>query len=225
MRVAGLPLRGHGDRPLYTFCRWLVLAVFAGLYRCRAEGTEHLPATGPALVAVNHKAEFDPMVVGIVFDRPFAYMAKRELFKVPVLGRLISALGAFPIDRGAGDRAALQTALDLLADGHVLLMFPEGTRQPDDEIHEFLPGVALLALRSGAPVVPVAVHGTEPHTPQRSPRVAGAARQGGAAGRSLRHRGQGQRGLPRGRAPDARRRDPPVRRAAPRAPWMTGTTH
>jgi len=160
VRVAGLPLRGRGDRPLYTFCRWIVLAIFAGLYRCRAEGTEHLPATGPALIAVNHKADFDPVVVGMVFDRPFAYMAKRELFKVPVLGRLISALGAFPIDRGAGDRAALQTALGLLADGHVLLMFPEGTRQPDDEIHEFLPGVALLALRSGAPVVPVAVHGT-----------------------------------------------------------------
>jgi 1-acyl-sn-glycerol-3-phosphate acyltransferase len=160
MRVAGLPLRGRGDRPLYTFCRWIVLAIFAGLYRCRAEGTQHLPETGPALIAVNHKADFDPVVVGMVFDRPFAYMAKRELFEVPVLGRLISALGAFPIDRGAGDRAALETALKLLADGHVLLMFPEGTRQPDDEIHDFLPGVALLALRSGAPVVPVAVHGT-----------------------------------------------------------------
>lgn len=160
MRVAGLPLRGRGDSALYTFCRWIVLAVFAGLYRCRAEGMEHLPATGPALLAVNHKADFDPVVVGMVFDRPLAFMAKRELFEVPVLGRLISTLGAFPIDRGAGDRAALQTALDLLADGQVLLMFPEGTRQPDDEIHEFLPGVALLALRSGAPVLPVAVHGT-----------------------------------------------------------------
>ncbi len=160
MRVVGLPLRGRGDRRLYTFCRWIVLALVAGLYRCRAEGAEHLPETGPAIIVVNHKADVDPAVVGIVFDRPLAFMAKRELFEVPVLGRLVAALGAFPIDRGAGDRAALEKALTLLAQGEALLMFPEGTRQPDDEIHEFLPGVGLLALRSGAPVVPVATRGT-----------------------------------------------------------------
>lgn len=160
MRVAGLPLRGRGDRRLYTFCRLIVLALAAGLYRCRAEGAEHLPETGPAIIVVNHKADVDPAVVGIAFDRPLAFMAKRELFEVPLLGRLIAALGAFPIDRGAGDRAALENALTLLAQGEALLMFPEGTRQPDDEIHEFLPGVGLLALRSGAPVVPVATRGT-----------------------------------------------------------------
>ncbi len=155
-----MPLRGRGDRRLYTFFRWIVLAIVVGLYRCRAEGAEHLPETGPAIIVVNHKADVDPMVVGIAFDRPLAFMAKRELFEVPVVGRLIAALGAFPIDRGAGDRGALEKALALLAQGEALLMFPEGTRQPDDEIHEFLPGVGLLALRSGAPVVPVATRGT-----------------------------------------------------------------
>ncbi len=161
MRFRGLPLRGHGDRPLYTFCRWLAVALFGGVYRCRAEGAAHLPAHGPAILAVNHKADMDPVVVGMVFDRPLAFMAKRELFEVPGLGRLIATLGAFPIDRGAGDRAALETSLRLLGDGAVLMMFPEGTRQPDDEIHEFLPGVGLIAVRSGAPVVPVAVRGTD----------------------------------------------------------------
>jgi 1-acyl-sn-glycerol-3-phosphate acyltransferase len=161
VRVAGLPLTGHGDSRLYTFCRWLAVAIFGGVYRCRAEGTEHLPPTGPAIVVVNHKANLDPVVLGMVFARPLAYMAKRELFKVPVLRPLISTLGAFPIDRGAGDRAALETSLSLLAQGHVLLMFPEGTRQPGDEIHEFLPGVGMLAVRSGAPVVPAALRGTD----------------------------------------------------------------
>lgn len=161
MRVFGLPLRGRGERALYTFLRWLAVPLFGGLYRCRADGTRHLPAQGPVILAVNHKADMDPVVVGMVFDRPLVFMAKRELFEVPGLGRLITALGAFPIDRGAGDRTALETSLRLLADGKVLLMFPEGTRQPDDEIHEFLPGVGLIALRSGAPVVPVAVRGTD----------------------------------------------------------------
>ncbi len=155
-----MPLRGRGDRRLYTFFRCIVLAIAAGLYRCRAEGAEHLPETGPAIIVVNHKADVDPAVVGIAFDRPLAFMAKRELFEVPVIGRLVAALGAFPIDRGAGDRGALEKALALLAGGEALLMFPEGTRQPDEEIHEFLPGVGLLALRSGAPVVPVATRGT-----------------------------------------------------------------
>lgn len=160
MRVAGLPLRGRGDTWLYTFCRWLSVALFGGLYRCRAEGAEHLPDEGGAILVVNHKSAADPVVVGMVFDRPLVFMAKRELFKVPGLGWLIAKLGAFPIDRGKGDRAALELSLRLLAEGRVLFMFPEGTRQRDDEIHEFLPGVGLLALRSGAPVVPVAHHGT-----------------------------------------------------------------
>jgi len=160
VKLAGLPLKGHGERGLYTFFRWLAVALFGGLYRCRAEGAALLPTEGPAIVVVNHKGDMDPVVVGMVFDRPLSFMAKRELFEVAGLRQLITALGAFPIDRGAGDRAALETSLRLLADGRALLMFPEGTRQPDDEIHAFLPGVGLLALRSGAPVIPVAVRGT-----------------------------------------------------------------
>lgn len=160
MRLWGLPLRGRGETPWYTFARWLVVPVFGGIWRCRALGTENLPAEGPAILAVNHQANIDPVIVGMVFDRPLRFMAKKELFRFAPLGRLISSLGAFPIDRGAGDRAALETSLAVLAEGGVLLMFPEGHRYPDDEIHAFLPGVGMLAVRSGAPVVPVASKGT-----------------------------------------------------------------
>ncbi len=97
----------------------------------------------------------------MICDRPLRYMAKKELFGNAALRKLIVTLGAFPIDRGAGDRAALRTSLDILAEGGVLLMFPEGHRKPDDAVHDFLPGVGMLALRSGAPVVPLAMDGTQ----------------------------------------------------------------
>ncbi len=161
MRPWGLPLVGFGESGLYTFCRWLAVPFFGGLYRCRAKGAGHLPRQGPAMVIMNHKAYFDPVIAGMIFDRPLRYMAKKELFKNGLFRKLITTLGAFPIDRGAGDREALRTSLEILARGEILLMFPEGHRQRDDAVHEFLPGVGMIALRSGAPVVPLALDGTQ----------------------------------------------------------------
>jgi 1-acyl-sn-glycerol-3-phosphate acyltransferase len=161
MRLWGLPLKGHGESGLYTFCRWLAVPLFGGVYRCRAEGAANLPSDGPAIVITNHKANLDPVVVGMIFDRPLRYMAKKELFGVTALRKLIVTLGAFPVDRGAGGRAALGVSLEILAEGGVLLMFPEGHRRGDDAVHEFLPGVGMLALRSRAPVVPMAMGGTQ----------------------------------------------------------------
>jgi 1-acyl-sn-glycerol-3-phosphate acyltransferase len=161
MRVWGLPLAGHGDTGLYTFCRYLAVPLFGGVYRCRVRGSGNLPPHGPVMVIMNHKAYFDPVIAGMIFDRPLRYMAKKELFGNAAFRALIVSLGAFPIDRGAGDREALKTSLEILARGEVLLMFPEGHRQRDDAVHEFLPGVGMIALRSGAPVVPLAMDGTQ----------------------------------------------------------------
>jgi len=160
VRLWGLPLRGRGDSAFYTFVRCVVVSVFGGIYRCRAAGTQNLPAEGPAIVVVNHQANIDPVIVGMVFDRPLRFMAKKELFDFRPLGRVVGALGAFPVDRGTGDRAALETSLAALAEGGVLMMFPEGHRYPDDQVHDFLPGVGMIALRSGAPVVPAVSKGT-----------------------------------------------------------------
>jgi 1-acyl-sn-glycerol-3-phosphate acyltransferase len=162
MRLWGLPLNGHCESGLYTFCRWIAVPLFGGLYRCRARGANQLPYDGPAIVVINHQSNVDPIVVGMIFDRPLRFMAKRELFFFKPLTRLITHLGAFPIDRGTGDREALRTSLEVLARGEVLLMFPEGHRYPDDRlVHPFLPGVGMIALRSGAAIVPMAMDGTQ----------------------------------------------------------------
>lgn len=160
-RLFGLPLVGDGDSRLYTFCRFLAVPLFGGVYGCRCKGGEHLPRTGPAIIACNHKSVADPVVAGMVCYRPLRYMAKKELFVNPYLRWLITSLGAFPLDRGAGDREALTRALEILEQGGLLLMFPEGTRQTDDAIHDFFPGAGMIALRSGAPVVPLAMDGTQ----------------------------------------------------------------
>ncbi len=161
MRLWGLPLRGRGDSRLYTFCRWLAVPLFGGLYRCRVEGTANLPRDGAVMVITNHKSNVDPVIAGMVLDRPLRYMAKKELFGHRWLRGLITTLGAFPIERGARDRAALVAALEILRGEEVLLMFPEGRRYEDAAVHEFLSGAGMIALRSGAPVVPMAMDGTQ----------------------------------------------------------------
>jgi 1-acyl-sn-glycerol-3-phosphate acyltransferase len=171
VRLWGLPLRGHGDIGMYTLCRWIAVPLFGGLYRCRAMGMENLPFDGPAIVIIDHKSNVDPVVVGMILHRPLRFMAKKELFRFRPLARLISILGAFPIERGAGDREALRTSLEVLARGEVLLMFPEGTRFRDEKVHPFLPGVGMIALRSGAAVVPMAMDGTQRLVREGRPRL------------------------------------------------------
>jgi 1-acyl-sn-glycerol-3-phosphate acyltransferase len=107
IRVWRYPVVGHGDTRLYTLVRWIAIPFFGGLYRCRVRGAENLPQTGPVMVIMTHKAFWDPVIAGMIFDRPLRFMAKKELFANSAAARLITSLGAFPIDRGAGDRAAL----------------------------------------------------------------------------------------------------------------------
>ena len=161
IRVWRYALVGRGDTRLYTFLRWLAIPFFGGLYRCRVRGAENLPQTGPVMVIMTHKAFWDPVIAGMIFDRPLRFMAKKELFVNSTAAKFITSLGAFPIDRGAGDRAALTAALEMLERGEILLMFPEGHRQRYHGVGDFLPGVGMIALRSGAPVVPLALDGTQ----------------------------------------------------------------
>ncbi|MDR7485395.1 MAG: lysophospholipid acyltransferase family protein [Armatimonadota bacterium] len=129
-------------------------------FRLRVEGREHVPPEGGVLAVCNHNSAVDPWIAGVAFGRPARYMAKEELMRVPVIGWLVSAMGAFPVRRGEADRRSLRIALDALARGQIVLMFPEGTRSPDGRLRTGERGAALLALRSGAPVLPTAIIGS-----------------------------------------------------------------
>jgi len=137
-----------------------VRAIVTALVPIRVEGREHLPATGGYIVAANHISGYDPPAIEFALRTPVRFMGKQELFQVPLLGGFLRAIGNFPVRRGASDREALETALRVVEAGQPLGFFPEGTRSKDGRLRRARPGIAFLARRSGAPIVPVAVMGT-----------------------------------------------------------------
>ncbi len=141
--------------------RLVVRLLFPLLGRLRVEGLEHIPATGPVILTPNHLNLMDIPAMSVRVPRVVHHMAKVELFQVPLLGGIMRYFGAFPIRRGEGDRDALRLAHDVLMAGQVLVVFPEGHRSDTGGLGPGLPGAAMIALRAGAPIVPVAVWGTE----------------------------------------------------------------
>jgi cytidylate kinase len=144
----------------YAAMKVIAVALMRALFGLEARGTEHVPARGPLLLVANHSSVLDPPIVGGACPRQLTFLAKAELFAVPGFGRLIRALNARPVRREGADAAALRTALRVLEQGGALLVFPEGTRGDEGRLREPKPGAALLAVLSGAPVVPVFVRGT-----------------------------------------------------------------
>jgi 1-acyl-sn-glycerol-3-phosphate acyltransferase len=143
----------------YTFARSLVYFILKPIYRIKAVGIENIPKDGGVLLCANHINNLDPCVVGIMAPRPIHYMAKEELFSVPVLGKIVSHVNAFPVKRGMSDREAIRKGLAVLKEGNVLGLFPEGTRSKDGELGMGLAGAGFFALRSEAYVVPCAIIG------------------------------------------------------------------
>lgn len=143
----------------YKVCRAIVRFVMLFVFRFRFVGCENLPQEGGVIVAFNHKSNWDPVVAGLSCKRKLRFMAKEELFKNPVFGALIRALGAFPVHRGRGDIGAIKSSLKILSEGEVMLMFPEGHRIKDGRKVKAKPGVALIAQRAQVPVVPVCISG------------------------------------------------------------------
>lgn len=122
-------------------------------------GKENFPKEGGVLLCTNHIHNFDPPIVGIVSPRTIHFMAKEELFKMPILRNLLPHLNAFPVKRGMSDREALRKGLKVLKEGHVLGLFPEGTRSKTGELGKGLAGAGFFALRTEAAVVPCAIIG------------------------------------------------------------------
>ena len=132
-----------------------------GPLRLKVSGHENIPAAGAVLVVSNHISQMDPPVLGVAaLPRKSYYMCKAELFRVPVLRRIIYRLGAFPVERGGADRRALRLAREVLGRGDVLLMFPEGTRYTDGRLRPGLTGAGSLALEPGVTVIPAAIWGS-----------------------------------------------------------------
>jgi glycerol-3-phosphate dehydrogenase (NAD(P)+) len=146
---------------LYWTARAVLVPFFLVYFRLARIGREHLPRTGPLLLAANHRSFLDPFVIGALTRRPVYYMAKRELFEKRWQAWLLNGLGAFPVDRGAGDKGAMDTARMILQRGDCVVIFPEGTRVRRGPLGDPRRGVGRLALETGAPVGPIAVIGTE----------------------------------------------------------------
>jgi 1-acyl-sn-glycerol-3-phosphate acyltransferase len=140
--------------PRYRLFRWLMRALGVLLLGFEVHGEDRAPETGPLIVAANHRRFFDPVFVSMAVPRRVRWMAKKELFSFPLRG-FFYFIGAFPVDRQGGGRAALRTALNFLAEERTLGIFPEGTRRKEGVSPEAKSGAALLAARSGAPVLPV----------------------------------------------------------------------
>lgn len=145
----------------YWTTRSILQPFFHLYFRMVRIGREHIPSAGPVIVAANHRSFLDPFIIGTMARRPMYYVAKKELFERRWLAWVLSALGAFPVDRGAHDEDTIETAKTILARGDIVLIFPEGTRTRPGSLGQPKRGVGRLALETGAPVVPVAVIGTE----------------------------------------------------------------
>lgn len=148
------------DMRLYRGLRKMLLPIFTFLFRPTVDGRSNLPGSGAFVLAANHRSFFDSVFQGLVIDRPIHWMAKSELFKYPLIDRLLVNLGAFPVRRGQSDRQAIETAEKLLAAGEIVAVFPEGTRVREG-LGQPRRGAARLAVDAGAPIVPMAIVGTE----------------------------------------------------------------
>lgn len=145
---------------LYPIGKFLIGAVCFPLYRIKVIGKEKFPKEGGVLLCTNHIDNLDPPVVGITCPRPVHFMAKEELFQMPVLKSVLPQVKAYPVKRGMSDREAFRTTIKLLREGNVVGLFPEGTRSKTGELGKGLAGAGFFALKGGdAHVVPCAIIG------------------------------------------------------------------
>jgi 1-acyl-sn-glycerol-3-phosphate acyltransferase len=155
----------------YAITRVIVQLLMPLLGGITVRGGENIPKRGPILLAPNHRAYMDPPYLSMVTKRQLHLMAKDTLFQTPVFGPYIAALGAFPVKRGAADRGAIRQAIEELKAGHVLGIFPEGTRADSGTLMPAERGFALIAKQTGIPIVPIALEGTDRVHPKHSKRL------------------------------------------------------
>ena len=139
----------------YKALKVVVRAIFFTLFRVKIIGKENLKIEGKAIMYANHVAAIDPIFLHCMVDRMPRFMGKQEAFKNPLLRWIITRLGAFPVDREHTDLKAVKTAFRVLSEGHILGIFPEGRRTTDGKMGPFMPGAAMIAVRTNAPMIPI----------------------------------------------------------------------
>jgi 1-acyl-sn-glycerol-3-phosphate acyltransferase len=145
----------------YTLARIVLTIPTILIYRVRADGVENVPKHGPLVLAPNHFSQMDHFFAGVYLRRKIRFMAKSQLFGPPVLTYIYRHGGVFPVRRGHHDEEAIETARILVDQGEMLLVYAEGGRSRSGELGEPKPGIGRIALETGAPVVPVCIHGSE----------------------------------------------------------------
>src|SRR5690625_3322998 len=145
---------------LYKVVRAIVKRFYHTRFKVTVIGEDRIPDSGPVLICSNHMTEFDPPLVAISTKREMSFVAKSELFKIPLLGNLIGRLNAIPVDRGKGDRQALKKSVEALKDDNMLLIFPEGSRTKDGKLQDLQQGASFMAVKGGAKIVPAAIKGS-----------------------------------------------------------------
>jgi 1-acyl-sn-glycerol-3-phosphate acyltransferase len=151
-------------RILKPIARWLIRVY----HRVRVEGRDLVPEKGPLIVVGNHLSVLDPFYIGAFFPRLIRFMAKKESFENPLARWFLNQFGAFPVDRGKADLSSLKTAISVLRNGEVLGMFPEGGRREFAPMRELKQGAAYLALKTGTPILPVYIEGTDRAMPRNA---------------------------------------------------------
>jgi 1-acyl-sn-glycerol-3-phosphate acyltransferase len=145
----------------YRVVHWILTKGSRLLWRVKVVGVERVPEQGGFVLAPSHRSMMDIPLAAIVTKRRIRFMGKASLFRIPVLGTLFTWLGGFPVARDGTDRKAVRDSVAMLETGEVLCVFPEGTRQNGEKIQPLQPGAAYLALRSGEPIVPIGIAGSE----------------------------------------------------------------
>ncbi len=150
----------------YRICRSLLVGILVVWFRPKVRGRELVPSEGPAIIAPVHRSNLDFAFTPFLTRRKLFFMAKEELWRWPRFGRLLEIWGVFPVHRSGADRETVHRAEEVLGRGQVLVMFPEGSRHFGETVGELLEGVAFLAARTGASIVPVGIAGSERSMPK-----------------------------------------------------------
>lgn len=145
---------------LYGFAKGLFAIYFSLFNRVTVEGSENIPKDSGVIICPNHINWLDPILIGVYVKRKVHFMAKAELFRNRIFAMILKGINAFPVKRGTGDISAIKTSFKIIKNGEALGIFPEGTRSRSGKLLPAEPGVALISVKTGAPVIPVRISGS-----------------------------------------------------------------